>query len=146
MSVKGFFKVQKKGKDNKEPEWFIDRKSQVETNSHYIRIFGLKHFGEGIQVFPYSIIELLEYTSEKKKETSQPMADAEVKSVEVIENKLVIAASIIPFSIAGTLIRIALTRLQDYSGAPVFGLVYAQWVGCLIMGIAVKNKNDLFLR
>lgn len=60
------------------------------------------------------------------------------------ENKFLISAVIIPFSIVGLLVRIALTRLETYTGAPVFGLVYAQWVGCFIMGIAVTNKTLLF--
>ncbi|KAI7886861.1 CrcB-like protein-domain-containing protein [Mucor mucedo] len=71
------------------------------------------------------------------------MADAPGRVVEISENKLAIAAAIIPSSIAGCLIRIAITRLQEYSGAPVFGIVYAQWVGCLIMGIAMKKKGLL---
>jgi fluoride ion exporter CrcB/FEX len=66
------------------------------------------------------------------------------KKIAVEENKLVIAFIIIPFSIAGALIRIALQRLEVYTGAPVFGLVYAQWIGCFVMGIAVKNKTNLF--
>lgn len=73
------------------------------------------------------------------------MSDLQLKTIEINENKIAIAAAIIPFSIAGVLIRIALQRLQDYTGAPVFGLVYAQWVGCLIMGLTNKNKNALFL-
>lgn len=70
---------------------------------------------------------------------------SEIEVVEVNENKFVIAASIIPFSMAGTLIRIGLERLQDYPGMPVFGLVHAQWIGCLIMGIATKNRYLLLL-
>jgi CrcB protein len=73
------------------------------------------------------------------------MENTERKIVEINENKLAIAAAIIPFSIAGCLIRIAITDLQQYSGAPVFGLVYAQWLGCLIMGIAMKKKDPLSL-
>lgn len=69
----------------------------------------------------------------------------QIDVVEINENKLVIAASIIPFSIAGTLIRLAIMQLEDYPGMPVFSLVYVQWIGCLIMGIAAKNKNLLFL-
>lgn len=73
------------------------------------------------------------------------MADVDNGEIEINENKLVIAATIIPLSMIGTLIRIALTRLQDYSGAPVFSLVYAQWLGCLIMGIVTRNKSNMFL-
>ncbi|ORX62301.1 hypothetical protein DM01DRAFT_1403974 [Hesseltinella vesiculosa] len=62
----------------------------------------------------------------------------------VYEKKMVITFMIIPFSIAGVLIRIALQRLETYSGAPVFSLIYAQWVGCFIMGIVTVYKNHLF--
>lgn len=71
------------------------------------------------------------------------MANTQGKVIEINENKLVIAAAIIPLSIAGCLIRVAITELQEYSGAPVFGIVYAQWMGCLIMGIAMKKKGLL---
>lgn len=71
------------------------------------------------------------------------MADAQGRVVEINENKLAIVAAIIPMSIAGCLIRIAITNLQEYSGAPVFGIVYAQWIGCLIMGIAMRKKGLL---
>ncbi|KAI7905610.1 CrcB-like protein-domain-containing protein [Cokeromyces recurvatus] len=66
------------------------------------------------------------------------------KVKEVNENKIAVAAAIIPFSIIGVLIRVELERLENFSGAPVFGLVYAQWIGCFIMGIAATNKNLLF--
>ncbi|KAG1152239.1 hypothetical protein G6F37_001048 [Rhizopus arrhizus] len=72
------------------------------------------------------------------------MIDGNNKILVINENKYVIAAIIIPFSIAGVLVRIALTRLETYPGSPVFGLVYAQWVGCFIMGIVVINKPLLF--
>ncbi|GAN10555.1 chromosome condensation protein [Mucor ambiguus] len=73
------------------------------------------------------------------------MSDFQAKTTNINENKIAVAAAIIPFSIAGVLIRIALERLQDYTGAPVFGLVYAQWAGCLIIGLTNKNKSALFL-
>jgi hypothetical protein len=73
------------------------------------------------------------------------MDDYQTKTIEINENKVTIAFAIIPFSIAGTLIRLGLCRLQDFPGMPMFSLVYAQWLGCLIMGIAVKCKNPLIL-
>ncbi|KAI9017957.1 CrcB-like protein-domain-containing protein [Phycomyces nitens] len=66
-----------------------------------------------------------------------------IVNLEIHENKLAIVGAIVPMSILGVLIRIGLQRLETYPGAPVFGLVYAQWVGCFIMGIAVKNKNAI---
>ncbi|KAI9489391.1 CrcB-like protein-domain-containing protein [Zychaea mexicana] len=65
------------------------------------------------------------------------------KVVRLKENKIVIAFIIIPMAILGTLIRIGLQRLQTYDGQPVFGLVYAQWIGCFVMGIAVQQKDLL---
>ncbi|KAI7865469.1 CrcB-like protein-domain-containing protein [Spinellus fusiger] len=64
-------------------------------------------------------------------------------TIDIPENKLAIVGLIIPFSVAGVLIRIGLQRLENYSGAPVFGLIYAQWIGCFIMGITVYNKVTL---
>ncbi|KAG0187386.1 hypothetical protein DFQ28_006421 [Apophysomyces sp. BC1034] len=61
----------------------------------------------------------------------------------VLENKWPVVGIIIPFSILGTLIRIGLQSLETYNGAPVFGLVYAQWIGCFIMGVVVWNKIKL---
>lgn len=72
------------------------------------------------------------------------MEEPEKRVIEINENKVAIAAAIVPWSIAGVLIRIALTRLQTYPGMPVFSLVYAQWVGCLIIGIATQYKKHLF--
>ncbi|KAI8062036.1 CrcB-like protein-domain-containing protein [Thamnidium elegans] len=72
------------------------------------------------------------------------MEEPQKKIIEINENKLAIAALIVPMSIVGTLIRIALTRLETFPGMPVFSLVYAQWVGCLIIGIVAKNKSHLF--
>ncbi|KAI8379054.1 uncharacterized protein BYT42DRAFT_567242 [Radiomyces spectabilis] len=64
-------------------------------------------------------------------------------SLAVFENKWPVAALIIPFSIAGLLIRIGLQRLETYPGAPIFGLLYAQWVGCVIMGFVAEIKPSL---
>ncbi|KAI8089908.1 CrcB-like protein-domain-containing protein [Halteromyces radiatus] len=62
----------------------------------------------------------------------------------VYEKKLVIGFLIIPFAIAGALIRVGLQQLETYNGAPVFPLIYAQWLGCVIMGIVTIHKHYLF--
>jgi fluoride ion exporter CrcB/FEX len=64
-------------------------------------------------------------------------------SIQLYENKLTIFAALIPMSILGTLIRLGLNLLETYNGSPVFALAYPQFVGCLIMGIAVKKKDVL---
>ncbi|KAI8980854.1 CrcB-like protein-domain-containing protein [Pilobolus umbonatus] len=63
--------------------------------------------------------------------------------IQVDENYIAVMAGIIPFSIAGVLIRIGLQRLQDYPGMPVGGLVYAQWTGCFILGLATKTQHNI---
>lgn len=64
-------------------------------------------------------------------------------SIQLYENKLTIFAALIPMSILGTLIRLGLNMLETYNGSPVFALAYPQFVGCVIMGIAVKKKDIL---
>ncbi|KAJ2781806.1 hypothetical protein H4R18_002667 [Coemansia javaensis] len=46
-------------------------------------------------------------------------------------------------SMAGVLIRVYLTRLFTYAGQPIYGLVWAQMAGCLIMGAAVQRRAAL---
>ncbi|KAI8137326.1 CrcB-like protein-domain-containing protein [Fennellomyces sp. T-0311] len=65
------------------------------------------------------------------------------KTIVLKENKVAIAFILIPMAILGTLIRVGLQRLHSYAGAPVFGLIAAQWVGCFIMGMVVQQKDAL---
>ncbi|KAI8341295.1 CrcB-like protein-domain-containing protein [Chlamydoabsidia padenii] len=69
----------------------------------------------------------------------------ESPTITVYEKKVVVGFIIIPFAMAGALVRVGLQRLETYNGAPVFGLVYAQWIGCFIMGMVTLHKNNLFL-
>ena len=52
-----------------------------------------------------------------------------------------ILSLLIFFSIVGVLIRIGLTDLNSYQGAPVFSLIYAQFIGCAIMGFCLASKD-----
>ncbi|KAJ2083055.1 hypothetical protein H4R24_001094 [Coemansia sp. RSA 988] len=52
-------------------------------------------------------------------------------------------ASLIFFSMVGVLVRVHLTRLFTYDGEPIYGLLWAQIVGCFIMGIATRTKGIL---
>lgn len=54
-----------------------------------------------------------------------------------------VLALIMPAAIFGTLARLGLTALATYDGASIFPLVYAQAVGCLIMGIALRIKRPI---
>lgn len=76
-------------------------------------------------------------------EETQQVTPGTTHSVVVVENRLAYIGVLIPMSILGALIRIGLLRLETYPGAPVFGLVYVQWIGCFIMGIAVQKKGWL---
>ncbi|CAG8482123.1 8994_t:CDS:2 [Paraglomus brasilianum] len=70
-----------------------------------------------------------------------------IEHVEMIELEMSvvpIVGLLIASSIAGVLIRVKLTELNSYPGVPVFPLLYAQFVGCLIMGICVQSKDMLF--
>ncbi|PFH52782.1 hypothetical protein AMATHDRAFT_139084 [Amanita thiersii Skay4041] len=48
-----------------------------------------------------------------------------------------------PASVFGVLARLGLTALATYDGRSVFPLAYAQAVGCLVMGIALRIKQPL---
>ncbi|KAJ2157090.1 hypothetical protein GGF46_004742 [Coemansia sp. RSA 552] len=54
-----------------------------------------------------------------------------------------VVASLVVFSMLGVLIRVYLTRLFTYAGAPVYGLLWAQMVGCFIMGMATRTRGVL---
>lgn len=56
---------------------------------------------------------------------------------------LPVLALIMPAAIFGTLTRLGLTALATYNGNSIFPLVYAQAVGCLVMGIALRMKRPI---
>ncbi|CAG8641662.1 9772_t:CDS:2 [Paraglomus occultum] len=66
------------------------------------------------------------------------------ETIELEMSAVPIVGLMIAFSIAGVLIRVKLTELNSYPGVPVFPLLYAQFVGCLIMGICIQSKDMLF--
>ncbi|KAL7274056.1 hypothetical protein RUND412_003057 [Rhizina undulata] len=43
------------------------------------------------------------------------------------------------FSVMGTLARLGLTGLTTYPGAPIGGLIWAQFAGCLVMGFLIED-------
>jgi hypothetical protein len=47
------------------------------------------------------------------------------------------------FSILGTLARLGLTALFSYPGQAVFALIWAQGVGCFLMGCLTGRKSDV---
>jgi fluoride ion exporter CrcB/FEX len=76
----------------------------------------------------------------------EPKSELEEPTIELSENKLAIFTALVPVSILGVLIRIGLNLLETYDGAPVFYLAYAQFIGCVIMGVVVKKKDYLIKR
>ncbi|KAJ2001341.1 hypothetical protein H4R26_004180 [Coemansia thaxteri] len=51
--------------------------------------------------------------------------------------------SLVLFSMAGVLVRVHLNRLFTYAGAPVYGLIWVQMLGCFVMGAAMRLKGVL---
>ncbi|RUS21971.1 CrcB-like protein-domain-containing protein [Endogone sp. FLAS-F59071] len=62
---------------------------------------------------------------------------------EILEKKLPIATILIPFSIFGVLVRLGVTQLDTYTGAPVFPLSHVQLIGCVIMGFCLARKSRI---
>ncbi|CAG8644456.1 14812_t:CDS:2, partial [Cetraspora pellucida] len=63
------------------------------------------------------------------------------QTIHLVERSAITAAILIPFSIIGVLIRIGLVDLHTYSNAPVFALIYPQFVGCTIFGFCLARKG-----
>ncbi|KAJ3066255.1 hypothetical protein HDU98_010446 [Podochytrium sp. JEL0797] len=59
------------------------------------------------------------------------------------ENLLVSTFAILFFSGVGVLVRVALDALNTYYDAPVFGVIWAQIVGCFLYGLFASNKSQL---
>lgn len=54
-----------------------------------------------------------------------------------------VLALIMPASIFGVLARLGLTALATYDGRSIFPLAYAQAIGCLVMGAALRLKQPI---
>lgn len=54
-----------------------------------------------------------------------------------------VIALLMPASVFGVLARLGLVALMTYDGESVFPLAYAQAVGCLIMGMALRLKEPI---
>ncbi|KAJ9108909.1 hypothetical protein QFC21_000230 [Naganishia friedmannii] len=52
-------------------------------------------------------------------------------------------AALIPMAFFGVLIRLGMDALGDYDGRSVYPLIWAQGIGCAIMGTALELKGDL---
>ncbi|KAF0378378.1 CrcB-like protein-domain-containing protein [Gigaspora margarita] len=61
-------------------------------------------------------------------------------TINLVERHAITIAILIPFSIIGVLIRLGLIQLHTYQGAPVFALIYPQFVGCTIFGFCLARK------
>jgi fluoride ion exporter CrcB/FEX len=58
-----------------------------------------------------------------------------------LRDDLIVASWIIFLSIWGALVRIGLSALSTYPGQPVFQLIWAQFVGCAVMGFLLQDKT-----
>ena len=52
-----------------------------------------------------------------------------------------VLALLVPASIFGVLTRLGLHSLASYDGSAIFPLVYAQGLGCFVMGFALQLKE-----
>lgn len=50
------------------------------------------------------------------------------------------------FSILGTLARLGLSGLTNYPGSPIGGVIWAQFVGCVLMGFLIEDHRIFTLR
>jgi len=73
-----------------------------------------------------------------------PNEDQAIQTVKVYRPyDLPVLLILAPFSIFGVLARLGLVALASFDGASVFPLLYAQALGCLVMGIALSLKEPL---
>lgn len=54
-----------------------------------------------------------------------------------------VLALLMPASVFGVLARLGIVALVSYDGRSIFPLAYAQALGCLIMGVAVRLKDPI---
>ncbi|CAG8550415.1 9985_t:CDS:2, partial [Racocetra persica] len=84
-------------------------------------------------------------TSNTTDETSVTVKEEDAnkynQTINLVERSAITTAILIPFSIIGVLIRIGLVDLHTYQNAPVFALIYPQFVGCTIFGFCLARKG-----
>ncbi|KAJ2391149.1 hypothetical protein GGI23_005478, partial [Coemansia sp. RSA 2559] len=54
-----------------------------------------------------------------------------------------VVLSLVFFSMAGVLVRVHVTRLFTYDQQPVYALLWAQMIGCFVMGVSMRTKGVL---
>ncbi|KAG9303276.1 hypothetical protein G9A89_013602 [Geosiphon pyriformis] len=106
----------------------LPKTNQMTVKHADVNTYNTKNSGSEIALQP---IPTLDEDEEKTK----------VIFIDIVERKAPVIALLIPFSMIGVLVRIGLTNLNQYPGAPVFPLVYSQFIGCLIMGFCVAFKE-----
>ena len=75
----------------------------------------------------------------------KPDLENSVKKICIDENTIPVIFALIFFSIIGALFRIWITQVETYNGQPVSNIIYAQYIGCFIMGIILENKINIEL-
>ncbi|KAF8249631.1 hypothetical protein K440DRAFT_621048 [Wilcoxina mikolae CBS 423.85] len=68
--------------------------------------------------------------------------DPKPPSAPAATNFLYIHAHLTFFSILGTLARLGLNALTAYPGAPLGGVIWANFAGCVVMGILVSDQTQ----
>ncbi|KAJ1644590.1 hypothetical protein LPJ64_003757 [Coemansia asiatica] len=91
-------------------------------------------------------VEVAPESAQEEYEEQQSFADTQrqthkTRPVFLFMGPLI--ASLVLFSMIGVLVRVHLTKLFTYADQPIYGLIWAQMLGCFIMGIAMRTKGVL---
>lgn len=90
-------------------------------------------------------VDTVDTVIQSLRQTEHP-ADMELESLKPpppqrIPEDFIITGWIIFFAICGALGRIACTTISTFQGQPVFSLIWAQFLGCTIMGFLVEDTT-----
>jgi len=69
--------------------------------------------------------------------------ESECPEKVIFENHIAVIAALFIFSYIGTLIRVYVQIGLTYIGEPVASIIYPQFIGCIIMGIATDMKSKI---
>jgi len=81
---------------------------------------------------------------ENKAQVAEVVEDVvETKVVTVKEDLVTILLGLAFMSIAGVIIRVLLTHLEDFQGETTSNVAYPQFIGCLIIGILLEHRMHI---